>query len=71
MIAKMERESMAVLHTIGITILILLITILAADAWQESITIYSSTCETPSGRKLPVWVCREIVNYRYLKDNDD
>jgi hypothetical protein len=61
---------MAVIHTIGVTILVILVTVLAADAWQDSVTIYASTCELPSGKRLPTWVCREIVNYRYLKDND-
>lgn len=62
---------MTVLHTIGITIALLLISIWLADAFQESVTVYSSTCELPSGKRLPTWMCREIVNYRYLKDNDD
>mgnify|MGYP006275183435 CR=1 FL=1 len=62
---------MAIIHTIGVTIILLLVSIYAADAWQESVTIYASTCELPSGKRLPVWLCREIVNYRYLKDHDD
>lgn len=61
---------MALIHTIGISILVILILIFAADAFQDSVTIYSNTCELPSGRRLPTWVCREISNYRYLKDND-
>lgn len=61
---------MALIHTLGITILLVLLFLFAADAFQESITIYANTCELPSGRQLPTWVCREITNYRYLKDND-
>ena len=39
------------------------------DAWQGSVHIYASTCETSSGRDLPKSVCKWIVNYRYEKDN--
>jgi hypothetical protein len=50
----------------GIVILAVVI-YLAIDAWQESVTIYASTCETSSGRQLPLSVCKAILNYRYRK----
>lgn len=40
------------------------------DAWQDSVTIYASSCETSSGEPLPKSVCRWIVNYRFEKGQD-
>lgn len=40
------------------------------DEWQDSVTIYASSCETGSGRQLPKSVCKWIVNYRYEKGRD-
>jgi len=39
------------------------------DEWQENVNIYSSSCETDSGRRLPQKVCKAIVEYRYQKDD--
>ncbi|RQW77432.1 MAG: hypothetical protein EHM62_08505 [Methylococcus sp.] len=37
------------------------------DAWQASVHVYASGCETESGHELSKSMCRYIVNYRYQK----
>jgi hypothetical protein len=60
---------MAAIHTIAIVFFLVVGGYFGFDQWQERVQIYASSCETPSGQSLPIWVCREIVNYRYIKDN--
>ncbi len=60
---------MAAIHTLAILIFLVVGGYFAFDQWQERVQIYATSCETPSGYQLPIWSCREIVNYRYVKDN--
>lgn len=60
---------MKAIHTLAILIALALAIYFGINIWQENVQIYASSCETPSGFQLPTWVCREIVNYRYIKDN--
>jgi hypothetical protein len=48
-------------------ILLAVIVYFGLDAWQASVHVYASGCETESGHELPKSVCRYIVNYRYQK----
>jgi len=61
----MDKAVITAVIIIGMGVLIYF----ALDSWQESVTIYASTCETSSGRELPKSFCKAIVNYRYEKDN--
>jgi hypothetical protein len=60
---------MAAIHTLAIIIALVVGGYFAFDQYQERVQIYASSCETPAGKSLPIWACREIVNYRYIKDN--
>ncbi|MFM8442070.1 MAG: hypothetical protein ACKN9W_01870 [Methylococcus sp.] len=53
------------LLTISLIIILAVVIYFALDAWQQSVTIYASTCETSGGRPLPLSVCKAILNYRY------
>ncbi len=62
---KMDKAIITAAVIIGLGVLIYF----SLDAWQGSVNIYASTCETSSGRELPKSVCKWIVNYRYEQDN--
>lgn len=48
-------------------ILLAVLVYFGLDAWQATVHVYASGCETESGRELPKHLCRYIVNYRYQK----
>lgn len=48
-------------------ILLAVLVYFGLDAWQATVHVYASGCETESGRELPKELCRYIVNYRYQK----
>ncbi len=48
-------------------ILLAVLVYFGLDAWQATVHVYASGCETESGRELPKDLCRYIVNYRYQK----
>jgi hypothetical protein len=62
---KMDKPLITAAVIIGLGVLIYF----GLDTWQDSVTIYASTCETSSGRELPKPVCKWIENYRYEKDD--
>lgn len=39
------------------------------DAWQASVNVYASSCETASGTQLPTSLCKTILKYRFQKTN--
>ncbi len=53
------------LLAISAIIILAVVIYFALDAWQQSVTIYASTCETGSGRQLPLSICKAILDYRY------
>ncbi len=61
----MNKAIITAVVIIGLGILIYF----GVDAWQASVNIYASSCETGSGRELPQPVCKAIMHYRYEKDN--
>ena len=66
----MNQAALTFLKTAAILVLLTIVSDLYLDHWQKSITIYASSCETESGVTLPRWVCKEIVNHRYIEDDD-
>ncbi len=66
----MNQAAFTFLKTAAILVILTIASYLYLDHWQKSITIYASTCETESGVALPTWVCKEIVNHRYMEDDD-
>ncbi|MEI6355075.1 MAG: hypothetical protein WCO47_10150 [Methylococcus sp.] len=66
----MNQATLSLLKTAALLVLLTIASYLYLDHWQRSITIYASSCETESGVALPTWVCKEIVNHRYVEDNE-
>jgi len=66
----MNQATLSLLKTAALLVLLTIASYLYLDYWQRSITIYASSCETESGVALPTWVCKEIVNHRYVEDNE-
>lgn len=55
------------LKVLSILIVLGLAVYFGLDSWQATVNVYASSCETQSGRQLPMSVCKYIVNYRYQK----